>query len=370
MRSTETSEIRVAVLCSGLGRVRRGYERFAHDLGKFMGSLVNVDVLGSASVNDLDVVKIPSFDRDGFISRIPIVRRQSHRNGYYWEAASFTVSALPRLISKRYDVLHVVDPPILNALYRSRTLVGLRSPIIFTNGVGMVDEACRRADHLHQVSPTAVAQMADQIPQEKTSLIPHPVDPSLLDVSATRTDARATLALPVEGGLVLSVAAMNRGHKRTDYLIEEVANCPSLSLVIVGRAEETGLLDLARRRLGGRFFHRELAFDEIGLAYRAANVFVSTSLVEGFGISLVEAMMAGCHVRAHDTDHFKWLMGDAKCLIDMTRPGELTTSLEDFIESHEHPPNETYRRRAIARFSWENLRHAYLDMYLRVASTN
>src|SRR5207244_3262134 len=104
-----------------------------------------------------------------------------------------------------------------------------------------------------------------------------------LPSDAERAARRERLRLPADRTIVLSVAALNRYHKRLDYLIEEVASLPEPRpfLLMAGQEEEEtpGLRSLARERLGedGHGF-RSVPASEVADLYRASDVFVLASL--------------------------------------------------------------------------------------------
>jgi glycosyltransferase involved in cell wall biosynthesis len=120
-------------------------------------------------------------------------------------------------------------------------------------------------------------------------------------------DAIAPGEPPVWPGNGLRLLAVGRlsYYKGFEFLIEAVARCPQVSLLIVGEGEQRGLLDSriqalnlsARVRLAGRL-------DDAALeaAYRACDVFCLPSVdrAEAFGLVLLEAMRAGKPVLASD----------------------------------------------------------------------
>ncbi len=363
--------LKVAVVCSGLGRVVRGYERFALDIATNLRSAVEIHLYGARrirklSIQNVSIHGIPSVGRNVF-DQIPLIRSRPYRSSHYWEAATFMAGAVRSLTKERYDLIHVMDPPVLNLLHHVRQVSGLSSPILFTNGVSLPINYCDRADHLHQVSATAFDEaQAMGADDRRMTLIPYPTDAKALasTVIMTRHQARTELALPLDIPMVLSVAALNRSHKRMDYVIEEVARLRDAALLVVGEVEDETLLRLGSDLLGDRFFHRKLKFEDVGLAYRAADIFVLASLVEGFGMSLVEAMMMGLPVLAHTSDHFQWLVGDTRALVAMDRQGALADALTSTFQAQMLDGIlEARRESAVGRFSWNVLAPAYLEMY-------
>jgi glycosyltransferase involved in cell wall biosynthesis len=148
-----------------------------------------------------------------------------------------------------------------------------------------------------------------------------------------RGAARALLALPEHARIVLYVGRLIR-IKGVEYLIRALPPVvdahPTARLVVVGEGEERSRLEALTQALGVAdrvHFAGERSSEDVIRFMRAADVFVLPSLVEAFGIVLVEAMSCGLPIVASNvmgipqvvTDRVNALLvppGDAPGLAD------------------------------------------------------
>jgi glycosyltransferase involved in cell wall biosynthesis len=292
--------------------------------------------------------------RDG-----PTARFGAQR-AYELEVAAFAVRLLPHLVRGRVEIVHYSEPYLGNALAAARRRLRLRFRLLLTDGLGLSARSSSRADFLHVLTPLARDEaLAEGRPADRLFTIPYGFHAGRAVATVGRAEARRRLGLPVDGRLLLDVAAVNRRHKRIDALIEEAVRLPSeWTLVVAGAPEEPELLELGRARLGARFVHLLLDHDEVPLAYAAADVFGHASLSEGFGLGILEAMAAGLPVVVHRTPHFAWLTGDDAQLVDLTRPG----ALAEAVVARRPEDGERNRARAVT-FDWSRLAGDYVAMY-------
>jgi glycosyltransferase involved in cell wall biosynthesis len=205
---------------------------------------------------------------------------------------------------------------------------------------------------------------------DKLFLLPYGVDSDRFspEVRSFRNAVRKELGIPDEAKVVLTAAALNRWHKRIDYLIQEIARLPgSFWLVAAGqRMEETAQLeDEAKRLIPARFRIITWPQDKTHMLYGAADVFTLTSLHEGFGLVTIEAMASGLPVIIHNGPEFRWVAGDTNVMcIDMAKDGELASAIRD-ASSRQYISNA--RESAVKRFSWDSLVPQYLEMYQKIA---
>jgi glycosyltransferase involved in cell wall biosynthesis len=167
---------------------------------------------------------------------------------------------------------------------------------------------------------------------------------------------------------VISVAALNRYHKRLDYLIEEVARLPEPRpfVLLIGHPEpETeGLRQLAQERLGpeGHSF-RTVTRPEVDAHVRASDFFVLASLAEGLPRGLVEALAHGIPCLAHDYPVAHYALGEHALVADFTQPGALAGLLAGLLDGEHDPDRANARRMSVyERFSWDVLAPQYVDM--------
>lgn len=346
---------RVALVCAGLGVVNRGYERLAQDMYDLLAPEFDVTLVrggGPRRAGELRL-RVPRRNEE------PLARLGFDR-ALAIELAAFAARLLPHLARGRFDVVHYLEPYLGNILHAARRRLRLSFTLLMTDGVGMTAASSRRADYLHVVSKRAEEQVrAGGRSDETLYSIPCGIRVDRFRPTVAKDEARRLLGLPAEQRIVLDIAALNRHHKRIDYLIEEVARLDDGTVLVVdGSLEDPTLLALAQRLLGDRFRYLHVATAEVPLLYTAADVFVHGALEEGFGLAIVEAMAAGLPVVVHDEPHYRWLVGDERQLVDLARPGSLAAALAAL------PPDAPERNRARAtELDWDALRPRYAAMY-------
>jgi glycosyltransferase involved in cell wall biosynthesis len=173
----------------------------------------------------------------------------------------------------------------------------------------------RRFAH-HVVVPTAA--MAREVveigvaPRERISVVPW--FPRLLP----KGDAgRPMPGVPQDRPLMLCVATLER-HKNIALLIRAfrraAADLPH-DLVVAG-GPGSGAREAFEAARGGRVhFVGHIGPEQLGALYRRAELAVCPSLYEGFGLTVLEAMAAGCPVLAADIPAHREVAGDAARLV-------------------------------------------------------
>jgi glycosyltransferase involved in cell wall biosynthesis len=129
--------------------------------------------------------------------------------------------------------------------------------------------------------------------------------------------------------------------------------------MLVQHVEQLGVADRVH-------FLGTLTDEELRLAYAAADVLVQPSRVEGFGLTILEAMLAGTPVACSDIPVFHEVAGDAAELFDPADARSLARALVRVM----HDPARADelrvagRRRAVG-FSWGATSALTLSAYRR-----
>ncbi len=97
--------------------------------------------------------------------------------------------------------------------------------------------------------------------------------------------------------LVITVGNVNRanlGRKGHSLFVQAAALVPEAQFVIIGRWQDAAIEQLRAQPLPNLVFTGWLSETDLLDYYRRAHVVVQASAHEGFGLSLAEAMLAGC----------------------------------------------------------------------------
>jgi|SRR5579884_41013 len=366
---------RVLLVCSGLDHARRGYETFARECFEHLRDDPGVEielVKGSGGRGDGERVA-PTLRRDRWLARG--LGRALGVRPFRIEALAFAASLQPLLARRRPHVVYLSEWDTARGLAALRSLTPPRFRLLLCNG-GFAQRGFEHLDHVQELTPAArehvLALGAD--PARHTVLplgfaIPRELS---LPSAGEREALRARWGLPPRRPILASVAALNRSHKRLDYLIDELAALPPPRpfLLAVGEpdAETPALRARAAERLGPES-HRFLtvAPDEVAELLRASDSFVLASLAEMQGRAVIEAMGVGLPCLAHDSPVMRFAVGEHGTLADLTRPGAVTRLLAGGWPPLDPVAAQRRHRHAYERFSWDVLGPRYVALLSEVA---
>ncbi|GAC1650523.1 MAG: glycosyltransferase family 1 protein [Ktedonobacteraceae bacterium] len=144
--------------------------------------------------------------------------------------------------------------------------------------------------------------------------------------------------------------------------------CPPL--VIVGRKGWNcdDILGYMTDLEGSVLFPGHVSDEELIALYQMAMCLVFPSLYEGFGLPVLEAMMAGCPVITSNTSSLPEVAGEAALLVDPLNADAIATAMYQILDD----PGVGVRMvqngyRQVQRFSWQETARRTQEVYMRVA---
>lgn len=122
---------------------------------------------------------------------------------------------------------------------------------------------------------------------------------------------------------------------------------------------------LSASRYANRIEHRGYVSDaELAQIYAQATALVYVSLMEGFGLPILEAMACGCPVITSNLSSMPEVAGDAACLVDPTDSGAIAAAMQRLLDDETWRDDLGRRGRArAAEFSWARTARSIMDVY-------
>jgi glycosyltransferase involved in cell wall biosynthesis len=374
-QSKAQKPVKILLACSGIGRVSRGFEV---SFGQLYDQLRQNDkytvYLAQGAKSKQDPRRIcPLYFSNAswvasFLKKLPLFRN------YSTEELSYSLGLLPFLLFHRIDVIMYSQSWLGIGLFHIRRWFGFRYKLLFSNGAPFGPQAYQgRCDFVQQKIPWVYDEARDLgFPESRMAVVPNGFHlegnaPANLN---ERPASKQLLGIPRDKRVILSVAALNRHHKRIDYLIREAT--PLLLdgthiLLCLGQeeAETQGLrLEFSGLLQQGCLIFKKVRPEEVAAYYRAANVYVSGSLYEGFGRGVVEALSHGLPCLLHDHPGFKTLAGQYARYIDMSEAGALTKALrEESVRVHTFEDATAISRYVFDRYDWHNVTPQYEALF-------
>jgi glycosyltransferase involved in cell wall biosynthesis len=264
--------------------------------------------------------------------------------------------APPRIVITLHDLIWVdyarqVEPTLLHAWWRRRL------------GSTAIRYALATADHVLCNSEATRRAAERWVETGRTSIVYHGVGEPFF---AAGTGERG-------GGAPPSIAAFGvaKPYKNVACVVRAFARMaparPELQLMLIGG--DGGARDLiAHLGLADRVRITGSVDDtELRALIRRAAVFVVPSLVEGFGLPVLEAMALGTPVVVSDVPALREVAGDAALAFDPREPASLAAALTNVLDDERLSSRMSAAGTGWARqFDWARTAEQTLAIYERV----
>ncbi len=361
----DKNSINVFIVCTGLGHINRGFESFTQECYDALKDSTNFKfylIKGGGKSKGNEIV-LPNFPRRKKTTQI--ISKILSKDAYTIEQVTFCIAMLPLIVTKKPAVIYYSDFELGTYLWHLRKLLKFKYKLLFSNGAPN-GPPFKTEDHVQQLLPIYLEQAIQQgAPASIQTLLPYGFNINIEERLSNLNKKgliRKRLGISQTHKVILSVGAVNKHHKRMDYLIEEVAQLGNeYYLVILGQfeAETDGLIAMASNKLSGRFTIANVSYEEVKDYYIAADYFVLASLNEGFGRVLIEALSYGLPCIVHDYINARQVLANYATYINMKNEGELAKhfTVKDKIRDKELLIHAAYNL-----YSWDNVKEGYLKM--------
>lgn len=189
------------------------------------------------------------------------------------------------------------------------------------------------------------------------------------------SDARSLRDLPLPAAPFFLTAGAASPRKNLGLVIESLgslkSDLPHHLVLAGGRGWDAGDLDARIEAAGleGRVHQLGYVTDpQLRALYGAATAYLHPSLFEGFGLTVLEAMAAGCPVITSNVHSLPEVAGDAALLVDPRSEAELVAAMRTVVEAQGRA--DSLRRLGVERarqFSWERSAREVVQVYERVS---
>jgi len=177
---------------------------------------------------------------------------------------------------------------------------------------------CHKAQHI--IVPSFLTKntlLHYGFPEDKISVIHHGVDHNMF---VRNESSRVFLRrkYDVSSCFVVINVGQLRKYKRQIDIVKALQGIPNVAFILVGNGEEEKNIKKSARNKGVRLIHFKYVPERLLVdLYNVADVYVHTSILEGFGLTVLEAMACGLPIIAYKVADFDRIVKGAGYLMDI-----------------------------------------------------
>lgn len=358
----------VFLVCTGVGHIRRGYESFTEEC---FAALKNSEhfqlyLLKGGGIKEKQTFRVPCIQRNSPLGKM--LAKVFRTDAYGIEQFSFWLAMWPLLLWYRPKVIYYSDFKLGTWLWQLRRFLKFRYQLLFSNGAPN-GPPFTRMDHVQQLLPLYLDQASQAgTAIERQTLLPYAITIQKEKIQAilqNKMSGREKLGLPLDKKIIISVGALNKYHKRMDYVVREFNKLGSSEffLVILGQfeAESNEIVKLAEELLTEKNFIIKQVNSWQVLEYLCvSDYFILASLSEGLPRVLPEALSAGLLPIVHDYPVTRQTLGEYGIFLDLKQRGQLKTAINQI--NQKNISRLLLLSFAFDNYSWDSIGKQYEQM--------
>ena len=167
---------------------------------------------------------------------------------------------------------------------------------------------------------------------------------------------------------LITTASADVALKGLDYTLKSLAslvnNFPEISLLVIGKMKKGGHTSRLIDELGIKdrvIFKTGLSKQELAKEYASSSIAIVSSLYEGFGYPVIEAMSCEVPLIATNVSSIPELVDDYAKLIPAKNTNELSNAIRGILHDYPHYKNIAVRGRQhiVDKFNWLKITEEY-----------
>jgi glycosyltransferase involved in cell wall biosynthesis len=355
----------ICLVCTGLGRVNRGFEQYIAGL--------------SAKLSDIGLgVWVASGGAWQYPENVKTLILNTPHRGSWWLRGSqnafireqqwFALALLPKLLLLKPAIVYLGEYRLYCYLYKLRKIFRLSySLCLYTGGQAVPGKKLFDPDRdfIHHVTDVYLED-CKHFPATRQVLLPHFLE------EAFDYDNTALEYLHQKAGdkkIILSVGTIDKSTKRMHLLLMALApHKEKVFPVLLGEAsaDSPKINQLAESLFGaGNYIISKAPHAQLGSWYQAADGFVLCSPKESFGLALIEALYHGLPVACYRFPETEFVLQDHAYWLHGEDPEELGGELKAWIEKMPAYPMSNLNANRFIRenYTWQGLGASYFDMF-------
>jgi glycosyltransferase involved in cell wall biosynthesis len=364
----------VMMVCTGLGGISRGFETYMHQLA------TSFSLLNTLSFHFLTLSAYRNDDVTYRHQRLPAISRNNKlldkffkdlHTQFHFEQMTLLPSFLIYIIIKKPKLIYLGEYQLYCYLYKIREIFKLTfSLCLHTGGQAMPGLFDKNRDWVHHITNRFWLDcITAGIPVKRMFLLPHPVG-----LRQAEHVEKPVLLLKANGKkVVLCVGSIDEKIKGVLTLAKALANYPEIIFpVFLGEptADTSELIEYLEQYFGQNYIVTKVNHTELPDWYAYADLLVSASKAESFGLVMLESLMQGTPIICFRWAAAEWVFKEHGNYFISTNPKEMGSQIMELINRQDSKEQRICRKQFVEdTYGWETLLHQYERMFTTMLTT-
>jgi glycosyltransferase involved in cell wall biosynthesis len=363
----------VLLVCTGLGGISRGFETYMHQLANALGKSDHLPfqfLTLSAYPNENAAYthkKLPAISRNNKV--LGKLTKDLHKR-FHIEQQTLFFPIVAYVILKKPKLIYLGEYQLYCYLYKIRQILGIDfSLCLHTGGQAMPGLFQSGKDWVHHITNRFWEScMKRGIPENRMFLIPHPLEITTISIAKNPS----LLMGARDKKIILCVGSIDEKIKGVLTLAKAIAPySTTIFPVFLGEATpDTHVLNAyLKRYFGENFFIGKVGQTELQNWYANADLLVSASKAESFGLVILESLLQGTPAICFKWPAAEWVFQGHCSYFTSMHPQEMGVQIMELVNRQDAVIDRENRTKFVRdTYGWNQLLPQYETMFRKMVT--